>query len=575
VTVYPGNALVTREVEVPPGEGLTELVVPDMPVRIQNSSLYSESANGLRVLSTRFRSRPVEEDTREGVRRLEDDIRKYVATSQKVQADLDALSQNLMMLTKLEKFTEGTAAHAADKAGVNGDAAITMAKYVMDHRAEKMREKVVLQQQLDMLKEQMAFTQRKLRDLTAGSTRLERDAVIVVDREGGAGGTVRLNYLVDKAGWHPQYKLRAGATGKDAVKVDYLAAISQQSGEDWSGVELTLSTAQPMLNAAPPELAKLQVAVVASSTIQNPPGVPNPPGQPGLPGLAMGGFAPQAPMELARRAKDLRRQAFDSYNLQDVTNGSKQINEAAALEQNWELMKSREEIIADNRKQPIARGGNTEGPSVTYHLKSRLTIPSRNDDQVIEVTKLSLEPKYYYKAVPVLNRHVYRLADLANNSTYVLLPGEATMYQGTDFVGRMTMPLVAIGEEFTAGFGVDPQLQIQRQMLDKNKTTQGGNQVLKYEYRILVSSYKAEPVQLQVWDRLPFAETETAGVTLLKTTPALSKDGLYEREGRPSNLLRWDLEVRPHTSGERAVAINYEFKLELDRNMAISGLLAR
>src|SRR5439155_6123577 len=122
---------------------------------------------------------------------------------------------------------------------------------------------------------------------------------------------------------------------------------------------------------------------------------------------------------------------------------------------------------------------------VTYHLKHKLSIPSRRDEQVVEVTKLTLAPKYYYKAVPVLSQNVYRLADLINKSEYILLPGEATMYQGTDFVGRMHLPLVAVGEEFTAGFGIDPQLQIQRQMMDKTRSTQGGNQVLKYEYRIL------------------------------------------------------------------------------------------
>ena len=57
------------------------------------------------------------------------------------------------------------------------------------------------------------------------------------------------------------------------------------------------------------------------------------------------------------------------------------------------------------------------------------------------VARLELAPKFYYKAVPVLNPHVYRLADLTNKSKYVLLPGEATMYQGPDFVGRMAMPL--------------------------------------------------------------------------------------------------------------------------------------
>src|SRR4029079_1848644 len=182
------------------------------------------------------------------------------------------------------------------------------------------------------------------------------------------------------------------------------------------------------------------------------------------------------------------------------------------------------------------------GPSVTYHLPNKLTVPSRNDEQVVEVVKLQLAPKFYYKTVPVLNARVYRQADLANKSQHILLPGEATMYQGTDFVGRMTMPLVAIGEEFTAGFGVDPQLQIQRKLMDMTRSTQGGNQVLKYEYQILVSSFKDEPVKLQVWDRLLHGETETIGVSLLKAAPELSKDALYLRESRPNNLLRWDLE---------------------------------
>jgi uncharacterized protein (TIGR02231 family) len=177
--------------------------------------------------------------------------------------------------------------------------------------------------------------------------------------------------------------------------------------------------------------------------------------------------------------------------------------------------------------------------------------------------------------VPVLNHHVYRLADVVNKSSHILLPGEATMYQGADFVGRMPMPLVAIGEEFTAGFGVDTQLQVQRQMTDQTRTTQGGNQVLKYDYRILVSSFKSEPVKLQVWDRLPKGETESVGVSLLKSSPELSKDGLYLRESRPNNLLRWDVEVAPNCNGEKAVPITYEFRMELDRQMAITGFQSR
>jgi uncharacterized protein (TIGR02231 family) len=333
-----------------------------------------------------------------------------------------------------------------------------------------------------------------------------------------------------------------------------------------------------MLNAAPPELTKLEVTVVARAAL--PGGAP----MPGNPGAgAFGGGMPTEPFAVQpprrdqeKKAEELRQQALMGYNSFRAKDANQWLNEAAALEQNLDLQKTRAELFAENARRPGGRGPSAnEGPSVTYRLKARLTIPSRKDEQVIEVAKLKLEPKYYYKAVPVLARHVYRLADLTNGSPYVLLPGEATMYQGADFVGRMSMPLVAIGEEFTAGFGVDPQLQIQRQMVDKTKAMQGGNQVLKYEYRILVSSYKKEPVRVQVWDRLPHAEAEAASITLVKASPDVSKDGLYQREGRPNNLLRWDLDVGPNKTGEHAVTISYEFQLALDRNMVINSLLPR
>src|SRR6202022_4252475 len=116
-------------------------------------------------------------------------------------------------------------------------------------------------------------------------------------------------------------------------------------------------------------------------------------------------------------------------------------------------------------------------------------------------------------------------------------PRGGAQFAGASFLGPLPMPLVAMGEEFTAGFGVDTQLQVQRQMVDQIRATQGGNQVLKYDYRILVSSFKSEPVKLQVWDRLPKGETESVGISLLKTSPELCKDGLYLRESRPNNLL--------------------------------------
>jgi hypothetical protein len=613
VVVYPNSALVTREVEVPEGSGLVELSVTPLPERIVPNTMYTEAAAGLRVLTTRFSTRQVLEDTSEARRKLEAELEKHQVIGSKIDSEIASCQKNMEFLAKLETTT--------DKTTRTGDEIIAVAKYVMEERIAKAKEMVTLKDQKRLNDFQLQFVQRKMGELGQGSGRMEREAVIVVDREAGKGGKVRLNYLVDSVAWHPEYKVRAGKATED-VQVDYLANLTQHSGEDWNQVHMTLSTAQPLLNASPPELCMLQPILVAR-------------GGPGGPPMPGGGAAPASPFaapvppaELARQAMSSREKATElSNNLGGFGGGGfgvggpglagppagkggggkggpgggpggpggmpgggqlatglaaqkevdRILNEASALEQNLDLMRSRDDVLAKlQKKSPmVADPTRTDGPSVTYHLPNKLSVPSRNDEQVIEVVKLNLAPKYYYKTVPVLNNHVYRLADLVNKSTHILLPGEATMYQGTDFVGRMPMPLVAIGEEFTAGFGVDTQLQVQRQMIDQTRTTQGGNQVIKYEYRILVNSFKSEPVQLQVWDRLPKGENESIGITLLKSAPELSKDGLYLRESRPNNLLRWDVEVAANCNGEKALPIAYEFRMELDRQMAITGFQSR
>jgi hypothetical protein len=596
VTVYPDAALVTREVEVPPGEGLIEVVVSPLPQHTVQSSLYSEGSDGIRVLTTRFRNRPVQEDAREEVRKLDDEIRKLSNDLSRIQAEIATNQANQTFLGKLEGFTTASTTHATEKGKLDSDATIQMAKYLMDGRSEKTKEKVNLDLQIQTIQEKLEFAQRQRNDMTAGSSRIERDAVIVVDK-GAAGGKIRLNYMVDRASWRPEYKFRAGAKNTDAVGVEYMAAVTQQSGEDWTGVNLVFSTAQPMLNATPPELRTLAVGVMgrgSDNTINTVlgQGVPNPPGQPGpggqgggRQGIPKGGDFKTAitglnnPVQakefdnLKKQAEELRQEAQREFNNRDVGRGNDIQNYAAALDQARDLVV----LEGDRGARGLAPGKmpRNEGPSVTYKLKSRFSVPSRNDEQVIEMARLTFKPDYFYKAVPVLTPCVYRQANLTNDTTYVLLPGEATMYHETDFVGRMRVPLVAIGEQFTVGFGAEPQLQVQRVMMEKSRTMKGGNQILQYEYRILLSSYRTDKVKLQLWDRLPHAENETIGVTLVKATPEVSKDALYQREERPNNLLRWDLEVEPTMNGEKAMAVSYEFKLELDKQMTIGSVQSK
>src|SRR5262249_45630164 len=391
VTVYPNSALVTREVDVPEGAGNIELVVTPLPPQTVDSSLYSEGTDGIRVLTTRYRMRPIKEDVREEVRKAEDELKKLQLASQKIEPDMKAVEQNIALVAKMENFTAATTQHSAEKGALNSESAIALSKYVMESRGEKAKELVAFQQQLQANQEQVQFVQRQLRELAAGSSKTERDAVIVVDKRNPAAGKVRLNYLVDQASWRPQYKLRAGKDEKDPVQLEYLGAIVQQTGEDWSNVNLVLSTAQPMLNAAPPELRMLEVAVMHRGGGQGGGGMQGQgAGRAGLqnqpPGAVPAPDAANQTLEAVDKQRiDLRNRAHKEFNEKQEGPGTTPSNQAAALKQARELA-AFEPQAKSGKRSPTAR----EGPSFPYPPPPRLTVPSRNDEQVLEVARIDL-----------------------------------------------------------------------------------------------------------------------------------------------------------------------------------------
>src|SRR5947208_3110176 len=132
VTVYQTTALVTREVAIPEAAGLHEVVVSPLPPSTLQSSLYSEGSDGVRVLSTRFRTRAIAEDTREEVRKLEAKVKELNKKLQVSQGDLKAVELNTQFLTKLEGFTAATLTHLTDKGQLDSEKTIALATFIKD-----------------------------------------------------------------------------------------------------------------------------------------------------------------------------------------------------------------------------------------------------------------------------------------------------------------------------------------------------------------------------------------------------------------------------------------------------------
>ncbi|MEX0702190.1 MAG: mucoidy inhibitor MuiA family protein [Planctomycetales bacterium] len=552
VTLYRGQALVTRTVEVAGPAGPIEVVVTGLPVHVGEDSLFAEGGPNVEIRAVRYRARAVGEEPREEVRQLDDAIAEVRVKIEAVASGQALLKQRSAYLDKLDAFVVPTVQGDLGRGVLDATALEKMTALSFTRREEIAKETLALDKQSRELARELSLLERQRAELASGSSRTQREAVLFVQKHGDAQEAVRLSYLVANCGWSPTYTLRAREP-HEKVLVEYSALIHQASGEDWSGVSLVLSTASPALSAAGPGIAPFRVTLAADSGKQQPMGQEAL--QSELQRLSQG---QQSAYSQNRMSRDLRENIGSSWTL----------NEFAGNRQALELQ-------ADKSSIEALRAGTAEledGPSLSYPLPGTVSLASRSDQQMVRILQKDFPSKFYHVATPLLTSYVYRQAELTNDSDQDLLAGPVTIYLDGRFVGRGEVPTVARGQGFVAGFGVDPQLRTRRELAEKSESTQGGNRELKLAYRLVVENFKQEAVKLRVVDRLPASErTADVRVTLHAPSDPLSADKLYLQRERPLGILRWEIEVPAGARGGEARQVEYSFTIEHDRNFQLAS----
>jgi len=541
VTVYRGQALVTRVVTLPARAGELELVVADLPAQIIAGSLSASGANGVRIRSVRYRTEATAEAVKKEVADLDAQMKQLQLEQQGHAMGEQLLISRSKHLDKLEGFVAPTAQVELSKGVLNAETLQTVSGYIMKQRDTLMAEQLKLYKQKLDLAEKTALVQRKRRELTGGSGRTRRMAMVFVAKPDAAAGTIRLTYLVNAANWSPAYNVRLSGDGK-TVTVEYLASVSQASGEDWPGVKLALSTATPAMNAMTPILSPLWMNLRATGGK----------GAKSVAGLSYG----QATQTFADNSAS-QHQVLNAYNTLagSVNDANWGLNRIAAERQNVELNVKRDLVQA-------ARTGMADVLAVSYQLPGTMTLPSRSDRQLVQIEALKFAGQAYYEAIPLLSSYVYRYVRVKNETALPLLPGPYSAYLAGDFVGKGSLPLVARGQDVTIGFGTDTQLRCRRELVDKSDKISWGSRIQHFRYRLRLENFKDVPVKVRLIDRIPASKSGELGVSLGKHAEKLSADPIYIRDERARGIMRWDITLAARATGETIRQLDYGFELK-------------
>lgn len=406
VTVYPGVAAVERVAKV--AAGARSLTIACLPASLDAQSLQIQADSGVRV--GEFHVLTEDRDVATAcaspldgrIRELEDQIAALKAEA----GGLQLVDQYLKSVAAGPATDDGTPAArtASPPPAQIGSTADVLRKTGQDTKARSHQ----LQRRQEALELSLKPLLAERERVASQRTRV---VSVTVNLAAERDGELRLNYQVRGPGWQPSYRATLDTT-KASVQIERLALVAQNSGEDWSNVQLLLSTGQPQ-RATQGRLPRPWTLDVA----------PPPPPAAAMPMAAMAP-APAAPAPKAME----RRQAEDMPSF-DVST--------------------------------VDKGFATE-----FAVPQRISVPSNGQRITLALGTHQAPARLLVRAAPGVEEAAYLVADMVPPPG-VWPAGSVGLYRDGAYVGTgrldfAALPSTAPGEEprTSLSFGRDELVQV-------------------------------------------------------------------------------------------------------------------
>ena len=596
-TVYNDRALVTRVAHGTFTSGRYSVKVPGLPLLLNDQSVRVSGSGTAQatILEVRVETEMLDSVPDARVKELQDKLKGLRDDVQKIDDRAKVISQQRDFLGHIS---------IASTENISRDLRIQRPSVddwqrvlvFLDANSSRLNTE---QRDLDVKKEELqkriAAAQFDLDRVGSSDQPREKQVIVAVDvaREGELSFDV--SYLVQNASWQPLYDLRASTSAKK-IDLTYNAMVWQNTGEDWDGVTLTLSTAQPVIGGSQPTLGTWFVDVYGGTkgAIQGfvrdiSTGEPLPGANVMIQGTSQGtttnsdgffvllnvapgdytlrvtyiGYRSQTvrttvvPYQTARVDATMESLPVETEGISVLAERPQvQVTRTNALR----LMSDLQAGVITFETARLQRGTT----STAYEIASKAAIPSNNTKRKVTIAIVSLPGEFAYSSVPKLQPRVYFKSSVTNSTDFPLLDGSMSVFVDGDYVSNSRMPTVMPGEKFDAFLGVDDGIRINRKTLNRLTETAGFFSKSKrttYDILTTVENLKKTAEVVSVEDNVPVSRNE-----LIKVAVQEPKSGELEpdAEGR----LKWNLNLKPGEKKE----IHLKFTVEYPTDMTVSAL---
>jgi len=493
VTVYQGLASVTRSLPIT-GSGEQIVIFSCLSPYMDKESLSVQAVGNINVGEI-----SIEELTGEQAAQCQYQVDAKVQTQQNTLASINAeLEAARLAKAYLQNLTTVTQ--------VNTDG--TIANNVRDIEMQATS----LNQRILEIGQRQARAQDALNQLMAGSVTSTSNNVtqVSVRTASRSPSTLKLHYQVQGAGWEPTYQARLN-TNSEQLNITASAIIAQQTGENWTNVPVTLSTANPNQSATGrlPHVPRLSLYEENQNVQYVPP------------------MADNTPVVMVS--------AREGYS--DAAAGSPLPNFT----------------VSSQNKNGI----------IEYRLPQLVSISSGGRRVRTVIGEQSGSSKLWVRSTPSVETAAYWYAS-APFLTSDWVDGSLQLYRDGNYVGQSRYNYRMLKEQGIS-FGRDPSMMV-KELVNEDKQSEKGvlsrTQTLTTTNAYQFTNQHNRPVRLQVLGSEPISRDDSLKVTVTHTPPVTERNW-NDNQG----MVAWEFDL----PSKQSQVIRSTSQISYPANKVLSG----
>jgi len=581
VTLFLSGAQVTRTAQASLQPGITEMTFTGLSEGIDANTIRLTGEGNFTIISVNSRVNYLK--TQKTIK----DEESITLKKKQLELLLEDIAAQQGVLATEENLLKANQKIGSPEKGTTTLELKSAADFFRIRFTELSEKKLALTRKEASTREELARINEQLGEASKEDVKPTGEIMVQVMAKEPLVAKFKVSYLVRSASWSPEFDLRLDDISQP-LELSRRAKISQNSGEEWKDIRLTLSTGNPNESGTEPRISTWYIGGYRNYLSGTASGVRSSRGGNAaiiektklgsqFNGIISGrifdaetreaipfaNIASSDGSEIIGTTSDFNGNytlnigfnksisvSYVGYNSAQTSADSPIINfglyASAAMLESVEITDYK--VPLDKSQSRVEPAQNLEIESNNeqqirsvkeYTIAMPMSMPSDGKQYNLVIGSETIKADYEFHAVPKFDRDAFLVAKVVNWQDYDLLDATAGIFYEGTFTGKTTLSASMATDTLDISLGRDKSIMIERKKVKDFTSSQllGSNRTVQRGWEISLRNNKKQAVTIIISDQYPVSKEKDIEVSL-------ADDG-GAQVFKETGLLKWKVTLEP------------------------------